>query len=418
MGFINIKKKKNMKKLFSLGELYPSDFLASGEEPRCIPLELKFLMDDSGAVRLDKTAPKDKMWGKYWYRSGINFTMRNELKGIVESINSLVKLKENDLWIDIASNDGTLLSNLPTSLTRVGVDPADDTFKVEAERHANLIIQDYFSAKIFKESKYGSLKAKVVTTIAMFYDLEEPDQFIQDVAEVMDDNGLWVLQLSYTPLMIKQMAFDNLMHEHFYYYSLFNMKSLFEKNGFKIVDCQLNDINGGSFRVYAMKQTSNEKAFGTQPYRDVAAFRVESLLEYEKSLKLDCIDTWLNFHNDINILKEQVVSFIREAKAQGKTVAGYGASSKGNTLLQVFGLDYTLIDFIAERSSAKWGLRTVGTNIPIVSEQAMRARHPDYLLALPWHFINEFRQRESEYLAKGGCFLVPCPKFEIIRLND
>src|SRR5581483_10616930 len=163
--------------------------------------------------------------------------------------------------------------------------------------------------------------------------------FIRDVDQVMDDDGLWVLQLSYTPLMIKQMAFDNICHEHIYYYSLFNLKYLFETYGFKIVDCQLNDINGGSFRVYAMKQKGDSRKFSSQPYRDVCNFRIQSLLEYEKTLKLDSIDTWEEFFQDIEKLKNQTVDFIKAEKLQGKKIWGYGASTKGNTLLQYFGLD-------------------------------------------------------------------------------
>lgn len=406
-----------MKELFSLGEMYPSDFLAEDEQPRSEKIEMKLVMDDNGAVRLEKLAPLNVMYGRYWYRSGINYTMRNELKGIVESITSIYKLKENDLWIDIAANEGTLLSFIPKNILRVGIDPADDTYKIEAEKHAHLIIQDFFSARVFKESKFGNLKAKIITSIAMFYDLEDPDTFIKDVDQVLDDDGLWVMQLSYTPLMIEQMAFDNFCHEHAYYYSLFNLKSLLEKNGFKIMDCQLNDINGGSFRVYIMKQNGNEKKFSSQPYRDVCNMRISSLLEYEKTIKLDSVDTWLKFYQDINNLKEKTVSFIKKVKSQGKTVGAYAASTKGNTLLQYFGLDHTLIDAIAERSTYKWGLRTVGTNIPIISEDEMRKAKPDYLLVLPWHFINEFIEREDEFLKQGGKFIVPCPKFEIIGLS-
>lgn len=406
-----------MKELFSIGDLYVSDFISENESPRGGKVEMKMMLDqETGAVRLEKSAPLDTMYGKYWYRSGINQTMRNELEGITKSILSLVKLKENDIWLDIACNDGTLLSYLPNNLIKVGIDPVDDSFKVESEKHADLIIQDYFNWDAWSKSRFGKQKAKVITSIAMFYDLENPEEFIDDIDKVLDDNGLWVLQLSYTPLMIEQMAFDNICHEHMYYYSLFNLKNLFQKCGFQIVDCQLNDINGGSFRVYAMKKSADVKTFSTQPYRDVCNFRIKSLLEYERSLNLDSPETWLEFYDKINELKEKTVNFIKEEKEKGKKIWGYGASTKGNTLLQYFGLDNTLIDGIAERSVWKWGLKTVGTDIPIYSEDDMRRENPDYLLVLPWHFINEFIERESDFLKRGGKFIVPCPKFEIIGL--
>ena len=404
-----------MKELFSLGELYVSDFIKENEKPRGGKFEMKLMMEEkTGLVRLEKCAPLDTMFGKYWYRSGINKTMKDELKGIAENILSLVSLKENDIWIDIACNDGTLLSFLPKSLVRIGIDPVDDSFLEESKNHANLIIQDYFTKEVYKSSKFGQSKAKVVTSIAVFYDLDNPDQFIKDVYEILENDGLWVLQLSYTPLMIEQMAFDNICHEHIYYYSLFNIKKLFESCGFKIVDCQLNDINGGSFRIYCMKENSDETNFATQSYRDVCNFRINSLLEYEKTLNLDSKETWDKFFHDMNDLKITTIDFIKTEKSKGKKIWGYGASTKGNTLLQYFGLDNTLIDGIAERSIYKWGLKTVGTNIPIYSEDDMRKAKPDYLLVLPWHFISEFKKRENDFLKNGGKFIVPCPKFEII----
>ena len=407
-----------MKELFTLGNLYVSDFLKDGETPRGGAVEMKMMLEpETGLVRLEKTAPLDTMYGKYWYRSGINNTMKKELSSIVDSITNVVKLKENDLWIDIACNDGTLLSYVPDTLIKVGVDPVDDSFKSESEKHSNLIIQDYFSSKVFKESKFGNLKAKVITTIAMFYDLDEPKKFVNDIVEVLDDNGVWVLQLSYTPLMIEQLAFDNVCHEHVYYYSLFNIQKMFKECGIDIVDVQLNDTNGGSFRIYCMKENSDKTKFGTQPYRDVCSFRIKSTLEYEKTLKLDEPEIWNTFFDRINELKEKTVSFIKEEKDKGKVIWGYGASTKGNTLLQYFGLDSSLINGIAERSTYKFGLKTVGTNIPIYSEDEMRKANPDYLLVLPWHFINEFVERESDFLKNGGKFIVPCPNFNIIGIN-
>lgn len=407
-----------MKELFTLGDLYVSDFLKDGESLRNGSVEMKMMLEpETGAVRLEKTAPLDTMYGKYWYRSGINNTMKKELSSIVGSITEVVKLKENDLWIDIACNDGTLLSYVPQSLIKVGIDPVDDSFKQESEKHSNLIIQDYFSAKVFKESKFGGLKAKVITTIAMFYDLDEPKKFVNDIVEVLDDNGVWVLQLSYTPLMIEQLAFDNICHEHVYYYSLFNIRKMFKECGIDILDVQLNDTNGGSFRIYCMKENSDKTKFGTQPHRDVCNFRINSVLEYEKTLKLDEPEIWNDFYRRINELKDKTVSFIKEEKAEGKVIWGYGASTKGNTLLQYFGLGNTLIDGIAERSMYKFGHKTVGTNIPIFSEDEMRKAKPDYLLVLPWHFINEFVERESDFLKSGGKFIVPCPTFSIIGIN-
>lgn len=401
-----------MKKILELGEHYVSDFIKSDDIERK-KYSLDLIMDEKiGAARLINMAPSNTMWGKYWYRSGINATMKKELGYIVEEITGRVKLTPGDVWLDIACNDGTLLSQLPTNLIKIGIDPCEDSFLEESSKYGT-IVQDYFSYDAY--SRVENKKAKVITTIAMFYDLIEPKPFIEDILKILDDDGVWVLQLSYTPLMIEQLAFDNICHEHAYYYSLNSLKILFENNGLKIVDCSLNDVNGGSFRVYAQKNIANISSFGTSPLRDVCNFRIQSLLRYEnQEYDISKPIVWGKFQNKIEELKKQTVNFIKQEKAKGKTICGYGASTKGNTLLQWFGLDHTLIDAIAERSPYKFGLKTIGTNIPILSEEEVRAMKPDYMLVLPWHFISEFIKREDEFLSNGGKFIVPCPKFEII----
>lgn len=402
-----------MKELFTLGDLYVSDFIAEDEEPRGGRVEMKLVWDGArNAPRLEEVTPPEFMYGQYWYRSGTNSTMTNELAGIVDSVKSVYKLKDNDVWLDIACNDGTLLSFVPKTCQRIGIDPVDDTYVAESTKHADVIVQDYFSAEAYNNRVLD--KASVVTIIAMFYDLENPEAFLDDVYSIMEDDGLLVIQMSYTPLMINQMAFDNICHEHLYYHSLESMRGIFSRSGFKIVDAQLNDINGGSFRIYVMKDVADEKKFGTQPYRDVCSARVNSLLEYERAGGYNTPEVWGPFYDNLQALKKQTYDFIVTERAKGKKIWGYGASTKGNTLLQYFGLDETLIDGIAERSPYKFGLKTVGTNIPIFSEEEMREAKPDYLLVLPWHFINEFVEREREYLESGGRFIVPCPKFEVI----
>lgn len=402
-----------MKELFTLGDLYVSDFIANDEPPRGGKVEMKMVWDkERNAPRLEEITPPEFMYGQYWYRSGTNSTMTNELAGIVDSIKTNYKLSAGDVWLDIACNDGTLLSFVPKSCQRIGIDPVDDTYVAESSKHADVIVQDYFSADAYNNKMVD--RASVVTIIAMFYDLENPEGFLQDVYSIMKDDGLLVIQMSYTPLMINQMAFDNICHEHLYYHSLESIRGIFERSGFKIVDTQLNDINGGSFRVYAMKDVGDEKNFGTQPYRDVCAARVNSLLAYERENNYNTPEVWGPFYESLQALKKETYDFIVSEKAKGKKIWGYGASTKGNTLLQYFGLDHTLIDGIAERSPYKFGLKTIGTEIPIYSEEEMRLANPDYLLVLPWHFINEFVQREQNYLQSGGKFIVPCPRFEII----
>jgi hypothetical protein len=403
---------KETKCVFDLGELYMSDFVKDGEEPRYGKGSLKMMIcEDSGLLQLEKPIPPEKMYGKYWYRSGINDTMRKKLKDVVDVCLDSVPTKEGDVFLDIACNDGTMFDFVPDHLIKIGIDPADESFREEAATRSDVAVRDFFSAESYRKTEYGHIKPKIITTIAMFYDLDDPYPFANDINEILDDNGLWVLQLSYTPLMINQLAFDNICHEHICYYSLSSLKYIFDKAGLEIVDCTLNDVNGGSFRVFVMKKDADKSHFRCKQERDVADFRVAALLEYEKTLGLDKAETYEKFYSKICDLKEKTVNFIKGEVAKGKKIWGYGASTKGNTLLQWYGLDNKYIEGIAEKSEYKFGLKTAGTNIPIKSEEEMRKANPDYLLILPWHFVREFIVREEEFIKNGGKFIVPCPKF-------
>lgn len=410
------------KLLLDLGEHYVSDFLDADEssaDRKKYSLNL-YLDDATGAPRLAKEhlPPADAMWGRYWYRSGTNATMTKELGKIVEEIVERVPYKPGDIWLDIACNDGTLLKQVPTDMVKIGIDPCDDSYYAESSKHAT-VVQDYFSKAAWDASGYGDQKAKIITCIAMFYDLDDPAPFIADLDAVLADDGIIVLQMSYTPLMIEQLAFDNICHEHVYYHSLSSLAILFGRQGFTIIDANVNDVNGGSIRVYLARDKADPKIFGTQQLRQVCMYRTNAIFDVERNVyDIGSPLIWDAFAEHLNGLKTKLVEFIDNARSQGKTVYGYGASTKGNTLLQYFGLASKDITAIAERSPYKWGKKTVGSEIPIISEEDCRAAKPDYMLVLPWHFIDEFVKREREYLEAGGAFIVPCPEFKVITKDD
>lgn len=402
-----------MKELFSLGELYVSDFLKPDEQPKYAPVEMKLMLTDDGFVRLEKSAPSESMWGKeYWYKSSVSDTMRRQLKDIVDEIFKVYNPKENLIFCDIAANDGTMLSFVPDNVYKIAVDPANDTFKEEAVKHSDLHIQDYFSAEVYYNATLQS--CDIITCISMFYDLQDPDTFLKDVHECLAPNGIFVVQMSYSALMIKQGEISNICHEHFHYLSGKNMETLLDRNGFKMMDISLNETNCGSMRIYAMKKDADVTKFGSKNYRDVCEMRIDALAHLESSLELDKAETWQKFYADMCVLKDKTLEFVKKAKSEGKTIWGYGASTKFNTTLQWIGLDHTMIDGIAERSPAKFGLKTIGSNIPIYCEEEMRFEQPDYLIIGPFQFLPEFMEREKEYLANGGKFVVIFPNFEII----
>jgi hypothetical protein len=407
--------------VLKLGEHYVSDFLNADETSADrTKYSLDLYLDEAiGAVRLksDTLPPPEAMWGRYWYRSGTNATMTKELGSIVAEITDRVNYKPGDIWLDIACNDGTLLKQVPADMVKVGIDPCDDEFYKESSKHGT-VVQDYFSRAAWDKSGYGAEKAKVITCIAMFYDLDDPNPFIKDLEYVLDDDGVIVLQMSYTPLMLQQMAFDNICHEHVYYHSLNSIAALFIPHGFQIVDANVNDTNGGSIRIYLTKQKANPASFGTAQVRQVCAYRSDSIMNFERIADISDPYVWKVFGEKLQALRISLIDFVKTARAEGKTIYGYGASTKGNTLLQYFGLTKEDITAIAERSPYKFGKKTIGTEIPIVSEEEMRAAKPDYLLVLPWHFIDEFVKRETDFLNAGGALVVPCPEFRIITKDD
>ncbi len=248
----------------------------------------------------------------------------------------------------------------------------------------------------------------------MFYDIEDPNAFVRDVRECLAPGGVWILQMSYMPLMLEQNAFDNILAEHVEYYSFTVLYNLLASNGLKVLDVELNDVNSGSFRVVVTHK--DNKTFKL-PYhaRQIGEFRAKSLLEYEKNLRLLKPDPYFEFFQRVKENKEKTMGFLRDLKSQGKSVLGYGASTKGNTLLQFYGITPELIPAIAERTPEKVGKKTVGTGIPIIGEEEMRQRKPDYLFVFPWHFVENFRQREKKLLESGTQMLVPLPYLHVYK---
>ena len=381
--------------VLSMGDQALSMFLPPDAPPAPrAPLDL-VLCDGCGLLQLRHTASSELLYREYWYRSGVNQTMRDHLAGITRAAEAAVELRAGDVVLDIGCNDGTLLRSYRTpGIDRIGFEPARNLL-AEAREGTTQVINELFARDPYVAA-LGDRPARVVTSIAMFYDLDEPNQFVADVQRILAPDGVWVIEMNYLRSMLEQNAFDNICHEHVTYYSLRSLEQLLQRHDLEVFDVELHPINGGSFRAYVQHPS-------VRPVSE----RVSALRGTEAHLT--AWSTYEQFAERVRAVRDQLSDFIRCETARGKSVYVYGASTRGNTLLQYFGLDHTLITAAAERNPVKYGLLTPGTGIPIVSEQQARDARPDYFLVLPWAFLDEFQRREREFLARGGRLIVPLP---------
>ncbi len=357
-----------------------------------------------GLLQMKHSVPPEILYSAYWYRSGTNKTMRNHLKGIAKGAAKLVD-KANARVLDIGCNDGTLLNYYPKKYIKYGIDPSDVALEVSNKIK---IIHDFFpSEKLLDAVK--NKRFDIITSIAMFYDLEDPINFVKNIKTCLSDDGVWIFEMSYMPSMLKLNSYDTICHEHLEYYSLAVIEYILKKVNMKLIRADLNEINGGSIRCYAT-HAKNFKYDDNKYFHNIALLRRK---EYD--LELDTDKPYKHFQERIDTHKKELKSLLKKLKRQGKKLHIYGASTKGNTILQWCGIDNTIIDYAAERNPDKYGARTLGTEIPIISEAESRTMNPDYYLVLPWHFKEEFIAREKDSLDKGVGFIFPLPDIEIIK---
>ncbi len=368
------------------------------------PLELVWC-SDSGLLQLKHSYEPDEMYGdNYGYRSGLNQSMVQHLTDKVAYIERLVQPKSGDIVVDIGSNDCTTLKAYKSiGIKRVGIDPTGNKFANYYPQDVKLV-PTFFSAEAYHSVE--SRPARIVTSIAMFYDLESPVSFAQQIESVLADDGVWHFEQSYMPSMLRTNSYDTICHEHLEYYSLAAVKLILEKANLKIVDVVMNSVNGGSFAVTATK-VGNEFI---KPNQAV----INWLLEQEELMGLNTPRPYRDFEERVFRHRDDLVRLIRALNADGKKVLGYGASTKGNVLLQFCGFTNKDILAVAEVNPEKYGCVTPGTHIPIISEEEAKAMRPDYFLVLPWHFKDGIVRREKEYLSEGGKMIFPFPEIEII----
>jgi NDP-4-keto-2,6-dideoxyhexose 3-C-methyltransferase len=392
---------KDLTPVLSLGKQYLSDFTRSNKKPKAFPLNI-VLCKSCKLVQLDYTTPAKFLYTeRYGYKSGINQTMKDELKNIVEESLKKTKTKKQLVAVDIGANDGTLLSFLPKSVFRIAVEPIRKLAK-ESQKQADIVINDYFNFKSYSK-KLGNKRADIITIISCFYDMENPNKFVKDVIKIMDDDAVIVIQQNYLVEMLKKNAFDNIVHEHLEYYSLLSLSNLLKKYNLEVFDVKIRELNGGSFRTFIAKKGKKK-----------VTNNVIRMIKMEKQLGLDKKRIYLDFANKIERNKQRIIKLLEQIVEKGEKVYLYGASTRGNTLLQYYNLDNSVISFAVERNPEKWGKKIASVGISIISEKEARMDKPEYMLVLPWFFKKEFLVREKDYLLQGGHLIFPLPTVKVI----
>jgi NDP-4-keto-2,6-dideoxyhexose 3-C-methyltransferase len=394
-----------LESVFDLGhQAFSGMFPRPGRQVPTGPLRLLRCEGGCGLLQLAHTYDLGELYGvNYGYRSGLNPSMVKHLHGKVERIRAGAPLRDGDLIIDIGANDSTTLQAWPPGRYElVGIDPTGEKFKRYYPPHIRLI-PDFFMTPAVR-SQLGDRRARVITSFSMFYDLPDPLQFMRDIAATLTDDGMWVFEQSYMPTMLATNSFDTVCHEHLEYYGLQQIVWLAERAGLQVIDVDFNDTNGGSFSVVAAKRDG--------PHRPQEA-KIAQVLADERRQGLDGDEPYLAFTHRVSGVCSALVGFLQEARRRGRVVYGLGASTKGNVLLQRAGIGPDLVAGIGEVNPDKFGCVTPGSAIPIISEDEMFARKPDYLLVLPWHFRRFFM---SSPRFAGQTLLFPLPQLEVVRL--
>jgi NDP-4-keto-2,6-dideoxyhexose 3-C-methyltransferase len=395
--------------VIDLGEQHIATHSVAGDAPDFLqaryPLELVRCAAEGGCglVQLRHSVDPAALYFDYGYRSGITQSMRDNLAGITARIERLITLRPGDTVLDIGCNDGTLLCSYQApGIDKVGIDPSANVLEVARGKGLD-VVNDYFSAAAYKKARPGK-PARAITSIAMFYDLEHPAEFVRDIASILADDGVWVIELSYLPFMLQKNSFDTICHEHLEYYSLSTLEWLLETEDLAVQQIEFNEINGGSVRLFIRRKSSFDK-----PDDSVTRARSD-----EAKLALRDEQTYDSFRENVARVRSELQRVLHQAIADNKSVYLYGASTKGNTILQFCGIGNDTVPKAADRNPDKWGRHTLGTNIEIISEAQARADGPDYFLVMPWHFFDEFKERERAFLEGGGKFILPLPEVRIV----
>lgn len=393
---------QNLKKIIDLGDQYVQHAfihpIKKNPTLEKYPTQLVACMNpDCGLVQLKHTINRHHLYSVYWYRSGTNNTMIKHLKALAREAQNTVKAKRPKI-LDIGCNDGTMLHFFSEDCKKTGIDPSDISYG--ADNKIN-IIHDFFPLKKLHKKTFD-----IIASIAMYYDVDNPVTFAREVKKILSPRGLWVLEVAYLPVMIANTSYDTVCHEHLSYFHLKSLEEIAKKASLKIVKADLNEINGGSIRCYLTHRDS--KLYDNLESNLAQMQKAEKLFIQQQKKK------YRRFSQNVAKQKKDLYAFLKKIKSLNKVIHVYGASTKGNTILQYCNITNTLIDAASDKNPEKWGTQTPGTKIPIVSEKESRKAKPDYYLVLPWSFRKEFLIREHALLSEGTKMIFPLPTLQIV----
>ena len=390
-----------MTNLYSLGKQTLTGIFPPSKKSKITKGDLSMVMcNKCRLMQLKHNFDANEMYGEnYGYMSSLNKSMISHLKLKALNLKNKYKIKPKHYVLDIGSNDGTFLSFFNNKFNLFGCDPTIKKFSKYYRKDINQI-PNFFSSKLFNNTKFN-----LITSISMFYDLPDPLKFAKEIKSILSKNGIWHIELSYMPMMIKNRSYDTICHEHLEYYSLRSLKYLLDKANLKIINLSFNQINGGSIELDVSKKDSKFVE---------CKHLIKWILDSEKLNKYNEVIKHKQFFQESKNHKILLKKLLIILRKQNKKISGYGASTKGNVLLQYCKIDYKILNYIAEVNKYKFNKYTPGTNIKIISEKKVKQKKPDYMLVLPWHFKDHIIKREHKYLQNGGKLIFPLPDIEII----
>ncbi len=346
--------------------------------------------------------PPVQLFSEYLYFSSFSDLMLRHAKQAAERYVRDFSLNSKSLVVEVASNDGYFLQNFQRlGIPALGIEPAANIAKVAREKGIETLVE-FFGKQLATELAASGRQADVILGNNVFAHAPDTNDFVGGLASLLKPDGRIVLEFPYALDFIERSEFDTIYHEHVFYFSLTALEPLFRRHGLVIFHVEQLPIHGGSLRLYV----------GIAGRQAVQA-SVTGLMEEEKK-KLGSSGYYENFASRVMGLKQSLVEQLKELKAKGKSIAAYGASAKGSTLLNFFGLGRETLDFVADRSTYKQGRFTPGTHIPIVPPTRLEEAMPDYVLLLTWNFADEILEQQKAYRQKGGKIIIPIPEVKIV----